>query len=156
MARPLWDCYHAYNQYSRLHVDLDWHCILCDLLYSQILWTHCLSAKLTRSYNLVTCTPFTTNTTTEHAIFQIMCNWSSVLIQLCTYVVTAALLLPKLYTLYTVYCKLFEVEKFRGWTRYFKFAGKLLRFVQNVLTCVCDFINRMHLRNNFPNNICTA
>ena len=39
----------------------------------------------------------------------------------------------------TVYCKLFKVEKFRGWTRYFKFAGKLLRFVhpgQNVLTCV--------------------
>ena len=39
----------------------------------------------------------------------------------------------------TVYCKLFEVEKFRGWTRYFKFAGKLSRFVypsQYVLTCV--------------------
>ena len=39
----------------------------------------------------------------------------------------------------TVYCKLFEVEKFRGWTRYFKFAGKLSRFIhpdQNVLTCV--------------------
>ena len=39
----------------------------------------------------------------------------------------------------TVYCKLFEVEKFHGWTRYFKFAGKLSRFVrpgQNVLTCV--------------------
>ena len=39
----------------------------------------------------------------------------------------------------TVYCKLFEVEKFCGWTRYFKFTGKLSRFghpSQNVLTCV--------------------
>ena len=39
----------------------------------------------------------------------------------------------------TVYCKLFEVEKFCGWTRYFKFAGKLSRFIcpgQNVLTCI--------------------
>ena len=44
----------------------------------------------------------------------------------------------------TLYCKLFEVEKFRGWTRYFKFTGKLSQFVcpgQNVLTCIDDAIS---------------
>ena len=35
----------------------------------------------------------------------------------------------------TVYCKLFEVEKFRGWTTYFKFAGKLSRFVHPGQKC---------------------
>ena len=52
----------------------------------------------------------------------------------------------------TVYCKLFEVEKFHGWTRYIKFAGKFSRFAvhpgQNVLTYVHNFINRTHLLNS--------
>ena len=36
---------------------------------------------------------------------------------------------------HTVYCKLFEAENFHGWTRYFKFAGKLSRFVHPGQKC---------------------
>ena len=45
------------------------------------------------------------------------------------------LLIPASSCSYTVYCKLFKVEKFCGWTRYFKFAGKLSRFIHPGQKC---------------------
>ena len=47
----------------------------------------------------------------------------------------------------TVYCKLFEVEKFHGWTRYFKFAGKLLQFVHPAGQKCAHVHTRFHLSN---------